>query len=115
GFAVSATFDLTLPNDLGEVYAVRLTDRGTAVSNTDDALELRLVKINSGGLQVQLRDLDFGAGTTTTLQSFVLSGGLPSSDQIKLTLNHTAGSNNVVASYQIYDVNGTLVSNTPFT
>ncbi len=56
-FSVVARFDLIAPNDLGEGYGIRLSDRqaGPATgSNGDDAVDLRVTQANNGSVVVSV-------------------------------------------------------------
>ena len=112
-FAVTGKFDLIAPNDIGESYGIRLTDRqpGVPVGGTtgNDTVELRVVEGYNGSVQVQFRQVDFTDGpdgSATTLQSFGL-GNITAGEQIALTLSHSSSDPNaIVASYDLYDENG---------
>ena len=117
-FAVTGKFDLIAPNDIGESYGIRLTDRQPGVSVGDsfgggisgnDTVELRVVEGYNGSVQVQFRQIDFTNGpdgSATTLQSFGL-GTINAGDQIALTLSHSSSDPNaIVASYNLYDSSG---------
>ena len=114
-FDVTGKFDLIAPNDIGESYGIRLTDRqpGVAVGDAfgggisgNDTVELRVVEGYSGSVQVQLRQLNFITNTATVLQSFGLNNFQPG-EQIALTLSHSSSDPNaIVASYDLFDANG---------
>ena len=109
-FTVSAEFDLTLPNDIGEGYGIRLSDKQSNTlignpSNGDDVLELSVRKGNNGVVAVQFRDLDFVAGTSTNLQSIGFNTfALANATNIVLHLTHAANSTAVTASYELLEL-----------
>ena len=114
-FSASARFELAIPQALSEGYAVRLTDRTSSQPTNDDTLELRVIRNSAGAPLVQLRDIDFAAGTTSVLQWIALDPqSLQSGDQIVLHLDHTANSDYVAASFEIDDASGNLLSSFSF-
>ena len=116
-FAVTGKFDLIAPNDIGESYGIRLTDRqpGVAVGAALAAASRATTRSSSGwwrattaAFRSSSDRLDFtnADGSATTLQSFGL-GTINAGDQIALTLSHSSSDPNaIVASYNLYDFSG---------
>ncbi len=107
-FTVTGTFALAFPDDLRETFGIRLSDSVNASTPGHDALELSVRKGQNGVVQVQFRDFDIAAGTSpTNIASFNLDPSLANAgDKIALHLNHTAGSHNVSATFDILDSAG---------
>ena len=106
-FTVEGRFDLIRPDDIREGYGVRLTD-GSGPGTGNDGLELIVIRGNSGSVVVQLRHLDFTpGGVVTPLESIVLTTS-PNETQIVLRLVHEAGSSEVHAEFDLYNLNGSF-------
>ena len=114
-FTVEGTFALVAPNDISEEYGLRLTDRQSnqppGPTNGDDVLDLAVRKVDSGGVVVQLRDLNFVDNTVTVLQTIGLNTSqFQTGEQIVLRLDHVAGSNDIAASFDLVDSSGNIIS-----
>ncbi len=120
-FTVSAEFDLTLPNDIGEGYGIRLSDKQSNTLIGDPATAtMCLGTVRSQGrldgvVAVQFRDLDFVAGTSTNLQSIGFDTfALANATNIVLHLTHAANSTAVTASYELLNSNGAVLQSSVF-
>ncbi len=113
-FVVEARFDLVLPDDVGERFGLRLNDRdGAAPGNDQIAIILERSADAGNPVKVMLRDTDFTANTSTTLEQIALNA-LPGDDQIVFRLSHDHDERGVVhAQFELWD-NGSLRSTTDF-
>ena len=111
-FEVVGRFDLSLPEDPGENYGIRLHDG--ADSNDIIRLEVRRSTDPGNPVQVALTRLDLSANTFTIDETITLSppAGV---DQIVLRLSHDADAPGIIhAAFDLYD-HGSFVSTTDFT
>ncbi len=110
-FTVTGRFDFVIPEDLREGYGIRLTDRFDS-STGADTLELVVRRDVDGYWAIQFRDLNFVTNTVTPLGEVVIADPT-AGDQIVLRLSHdTSGSQDITASFDIYNANGNFVSTT---
>lgn len=123
-FSVSALFDYSTPA-AGDSYGIRLVDWTPGVGNQDD--NLMLAVLNFGAPAIRFIDQDFVAhtqGPVGGLADVLLPGS--GFDQVRLTMSHAAGSNDVVASWEllsmgnvvgsgVWGANGTIFSNENYT
>jgi VCBS repeat-containing protein len=120
-FTITSVFDLVFPDSPVEAYGIRATDRllndvvnptsTTLAQAGDDTFELVVRQNLSGQDVVSLRQLNFATNTTTNLESIILAPPV-GADQIRLTLAHTAGSTDLVPSFQ-YLSNGSVIGTAP--
>ena len=119
-FTVAARFDLSLPEDPGEYYGIRLIDSiGDPVLGVHDNDYVGVVvrrPIDGGPVEVELIHIDRQAGTFSVLEAHQLNVP-PGVDQIVLRLSHDpadpGGSNVVRAAFDLLD-GGVVVGTTIF-
>lgn len=115
-FTVAARFDLTLPDENGEAYGIRLTDlipSGPSAHAGDDVMELVVRRGDDGLMRVQFRERDFAAGEVNNYQSALLNAPA-GADQIVLKLSHQAANTGVVTASFDYLDNGLVVGSQTF-
>ena len=106
-FTVEGRFELA-PLDAGDSYGIKLDDRVLPTVGPqhpgDDGIQFMVSRSTlTGNVIVRLGEVDFVAGTTTTLSTALLSVA-PGDDQIVLKLTHDASNPGLLtASYQLYD------------
>jgi hypothetical protein len=114
-FAIEGRFDLAIPDENGEAYGIRLSDRvadGPNAQPGDDVMELVVRRGGDGTVRVQFRERDFDAGEVNNIQSMVLNPA--GADQIVLRLGHEAASPGVVtASFDLLS-GGTVIDTVTF-
>jgi len=115
-FSVAAVFDLTIPDENGEAYGVRLTDRVNSGSNSqpgDDVMELVVRRGFDGAVRIQFRERDFDAPEINNIESVLLNAPA-GADQISLLLNHEASSPGIVSASLDFLANGVVVGSHDF-
>ena len=95
-FTVEARFDLVLPEEELQSYAVRLID-----FNGSDTVDVRLRRDDDGVLRVVMREVDVPTNSITLLDSVALAP-LAGENQIVLRLTHDAATPGVIdASFDL--------------
>ena len=112
-FTVDGRFDLTILDENGEGYGIRLSDRGGPDNQLgDDVMELMVLRTSNGDLRVIFRERDFVAGEVNNIQSTLLDP--TGADQIVLRLDHQAANPGVVtASFDLLS-GGTVIDTVTF-
>jgi hypothetical protein len=116
GFAVTddieirGLFDMSnLPTVSGQQFGIRFNDR-TNTNTGDDIIQLSVgMSSVTGNIIVRYAELDFAANTSETAGVASIQGLLPTASQIELVLHKAANSNQVDASYIVYDVSMTVI------
>lgn len=109
-FSVVGIFDLILP-DIREIYGIRLTDAAGGVEGSD-ILDLRVHRRLDGTLEIEFRDSDDPANTSTLIDQALLE---PLHSQICLRLERPdATDNSIFASFAYIDGGGICGSFTTF-
>ena len=108
-FTVDGRFDLVIPEDVRDQYAIRLNDNLTSFPGIpgDNTVNLA-VRHDADGVHVSLNELNFANLTSTVLQQFDL---IPSAgdDQIVLHLSHLTPNSTTSRRRSICSINGWLV------
>jgi VCBS repeat-containing protein/probable HAF family extracellular repeat protein len=118
-FDVVGVFDLILPDNAGEGYGIRLTDRLIGGSGTppdqpgNNVLELAVRESQTGVDRVLLRNINFAADVTTNLGSIPLNLSL-GADQIQLHLSHGGADGQTVHASFDYLLNGVIIGSENF-
>jgi hypothetical protein len=105
-FEIHGLYDLSmLPGVTGQGFGIRATDRAPPLSNPgNNTVQLNVgVNAGTGDVSVVLRLLDFAANTSTLIEIFSIESLLPGADQIELILSKALDSDQVAASFIIYD------------
>lgn len=112
-FSVHGLFDLSsLPEVQGDNFGIGLRDAaGGAGIVGSDTFRLMVSMNSNGAIVVRLMHFDFVNETAQTLDAFNLGALLadPDAARIELVLGNAAGSNQVAASFTIYDLGGGIV------
>jgi len=105
-FQMHALYDMSsIPTVQGESFQLRAIDRAVALGNAGDNTYALLVGVNAtGNVTVTLRLQNFAADTSTVIDSFVIDAFLASAAQIEFIFSKAAGSDDLTASYAIFDV-----------
>jgi VCBS repeat-containing protein len=113
-FTVGGTFKLVFPDDLREGFGIRLTDSLPSVPGNDTlALQVRMGA--NGIVQVQLRDFNPAGDTVVNLAAFDLPPAFNDGEHsIALRLMHAAGSNQIIAGFDILDSGDNVVQTFTF-
>lgn len=112
-FEMHALYDLSnVPTITGESFQLRATDRALGIGNQgDNTYSLNVgVSASTGDVVVVLRLNNFVTDTSTVIESISIQGLLPSADQIELIFTKAAGSDDLLASFLLYDVNDNVIS-----
>jgi VCBS repeat-containing protein len=118
-FDVVGVFDLILPDNAGEGYGIRLTDRlvGGGGNPPDqpgnNVLELAVRESQTGVDRVLLRNIDFANDVTTNLGSIPLNLAF-GADQIRLHLSHSGSDGQTVHASFDYLLNGNVIATQTF-
>jgi VCBS repeat-containing protein len=117
-FTAEARFDLIMPEDVGDVYGIRLTDQNSAPPNNNSTVDLVVMRDGSG-VQVAFRHINISSSIVTVLETFTLAPG--SNDQIVLRVDYDQSSyisfadgGKVTASFDLMS-NGAVTSSHNFT
>ena len=105
-FEIHGLYDLSmLPGVTGQGFGIRATDRAPPLSNPgNNTVQLNVgVNAGTGDVSVVLRLLDFAANTSTLIEIFSIESLLSGADQIELILSKALDSDEVAASFIIYD------------
>jgi VCBS repeat-containing protein len=118
-FVVSGVFDLILPDNVLEGYAIRLSDRHIGGNGTppdqrgDNVVSLGVRMDENGLLVVSLTAIDFVHDTRTILESIALAPPM-GVDQIRLNLSHSEANTGVVDASFDYLSGGAVVDSQTF-
>ena len=112
-FEMHALYDMSdLPSVSGESFQLRATDRAVGIGNQGDNTYTLNVGVSSstGDVVVLLRLNNFVMNTSTVIESISIQGLLASADQIELIFTKAAGSDDLLASFLLYDVSDNVIS-----
>jgi PEP-CTERM motif len=107
-FAINGLFDMSnLPEFSGQSFGVRATDQAPALGNEGDNTFNLFVGVSgiTGDVSVALRRNNYVTNTSVVLWVVSIESLLPNADQIELSLFKQAGSNQINASYNLFDLN----------
>jgi len=109
-FEIRGLFDLTsLPSVTGQSFGIRASDR-SATNTGNDVMQVHVVKSSiSGNTGVRYAEVDFIADTSTTEGFFDIEAFLPSASQIELVISKEANTDEVMASFLLYDLSSTVL------
>jgi hypothetical protein len=104
-FEIHGLYNLSvLPSISGQGFGIRATDRIPTVNEGNNTVQLNVgVNAGTGDVSVILRLLDFTTNTSTLIEIVSIEALLPGADQIELILSKALGSDQVAASFKIYD------------
>lgn len=123
-FEIHGLYDMSnLPTVTGQSFGIRASDRAVNIGNQGNDTYSLFVGMGamSGDVVVALRHNDFIADISTIIDSVSIQSLLSGADQIEFMLSKAAGSDQLTASYILYDINdfilgsGSLGANTPLT
>jgi hypothetical protein len=116
-FEMHGLYDMSnLPTVSGQSFGIRATDRAVNIGNQGDNTYLLFVGINAnnGDTVVTLRHNDFTTNSSTVVDSASIQSLLPGADQIEFILAKQAGSDQIAASYSLYDINHAVLASHTF-
>lgn len=105
-FEIHGLYDMSsLPIISGQSFGIRATDRATGIGNEGDNTYALFVGMSAitGDVTVVLRQLDFVNDLSPILASVSIQSLLTGADQIELILSKPVNSNQLSASYVLYD------------
>ena len=111
-FEIHALYDMSnLPTITGDSFQLRATDRATGLNNEGDNTYALLVGVSSatGDVVVALRLQNFAADVSTLIDANSIEALLPTADEIELFFTKAAGSDDLIASYVVYDANDNIL------
>jgi hypothetical protein len=106
-FSIHGLFDMSnLPMVTGQSFGIRATDRALGIGNEGDDTYVLFVGMNlASDIVVALRHVNFVTDVSTLLDAFSIQSLLPTAGKIELILSKAAGTDNLLASYVLYDNN----------
>jgi hypothetical protein len=110
-FEIHALYDLSsLPVDAGQSFQVRATDRALGLGNVGDNTYLLFVGFNATNAHtvVAVRRANFVANTSTLLGGVSIEPWVGVADQIELILSKAEKSDQLTASYKLYQGGGLI-------
>jgi len=104
-FEIHGLYDMSnLPIISGQSFGIRASDRAPGLGNEGDNTFNLFVGVNpAGDVVVALRALDFTTNSSVVVGSDSIQSLLAGADQIELILSKSLGSDQVSASYVLYD------------
>jgi len=116
-FSMHALYDMSnLPMITGQTFGIRASDIASGLGNfgNNDFYLFVGMSPNTGNIVVSVRKFDFVADTNTLIGSVSIQSLLSGADQIELMFSKVAGSDQLSASWFLYDVNDMVLASNSF-